>query len=347
MLLQELIRRYEFDSIVPHLTTIDPENIPYNLYAFKEAFDDLRRMGPGDSGGEQIVVSTHVETDNDGTELDRYLHASNCEGDAWDACLAKEVIFGTAVGEEKALAQILWRITFWGFTPEHEGFRDDTPSNKFERKAKELERRQFLNYAKGIANSFEIEHLCLTVEGWAEYHHREAHRNRAKRMRDARQERSIARLERMGKVQRLIDSIMTSNPGYALCPENRQDGLLTLNPSAKQVVSERFNYLFDTAEISAPEFYSRTILKDGRAAYISKNITDYYRADSTEYIKAIVVIETSEEHPLRLSEFKPLQASIGRITGRCQHTCLLFGKKPDLGHDLHIQIVLSRQSQKN
>ena len=38
----ELIRKHEFDSIVPHFTAIDPENVPHNLYAFKEAFDDLR-----------------------------------------------------------------------------------------------------------------------------------------------------------------------------------------------------------------------------------------------------------------------------------------------------------------
>ena len=342
MTLYELIQNHEFDSIVPHLTAIDPENVPHNLYAFKEAFDDLRRMSPGDSGGEQIVVTTHVDTDNDGNELERYLHASHCEGAAWDACLAKDVIFGSAIGEEKALAQILWHMTFWGFTPGHEGFRDDTPSNICERKAKELERRQFLNYAKGIANSFEIDRLCLTDEGWAKYHRREARRNRAKRMRDARQERSIARLERMGKIQRLIDCIMISQPGYALCPENRQDGVLMLNPAAEQVAPKRFHYLFDSAEISTPAFYSRTVLKDGRAAYISQNIVNYYIADSTEYTKAIVLIETSDEQPLRLSEFKPLQASLDRISSQCDHTCYLFGKSPDLGHDIHILVVLSR-----
>lgn len=342
MTLYELIQNHEFDSIVPHLTAIDPENVPRNLYAFKEAFDDLRRMSPGDSGGEQIVVTTHVDTDNDSNELERYLHASHCEGAAWDACLAKDVIFGSAIGEEKALAQILWHMTFWGFTPGHEGFRDDTPSNKYERKAKNLERRQFLNYAKGIASPFEIDRLCLTDEGWAEYHRRETRRNRAKRMRDARQERSIVRLERMGKIQRLIDRIMISQPGYALCPENRQDGVLMLNPAAEQVAPKRFHYLFDSAEISTPEFYSRTVLMDGRAAYISKNIADYYKADSKDYTKAIVLIETSEEQPLRLSEFKPLQASLGRITSRCDHTCYLFGKNPDIGHDIHILIILSR-----
>ena len=114
----------------------------------------------------------------------------------------------------------------------------------------------------------------------------------------------VARLERMGKIQRLIDRIMISQPGYALCPENRQDGVLMLNPVAEQVAPKRFHY--------------------------------------TEYTKAIVLIETSDEQPLRISEFKPLQASLDRITGHCEHTCLLFGKNPDLGHDIHILIALNR-----
>ena len=135
---------------------------------------------------------------------------------------------------------------------------------------------------------------------------------------------------------------MYASPGYALCPENRHDGILTINLVAEQVTPQRFRFLFDTAEITLDHLYSRTVLKDGMASYISKNIVNYYIADSTEYTKANVLIETSDEQPLRLSEFKPLQASLGRITSQCDHTCYLFGKNPDLGHDLHILVVLSR-----
>ena len=209
MTLQELIHRHEFETIVPALIAIGPKEVPSNLYAFKEAFDDLRRMTPGDPEGEQIVVNLFIDTDDDGVELDRYIHADNCEGDAWDSCLAKEVVFGENIGEVAGLARILWHMTFYGFTPAHEGFPDRIPRNKYEIQAEALERKQFLNYAKGIANSFEIEHTCLSTKGWEEYHRREAHRNRPKRMRDARQERSIARLQRKGKVQNLIDRILS------------------------------------------------------------------------------------------------------------------------------------------
>lgn len=62
MTLKDLILKYEFDTIVPDLTGIEGP-VKNNLYAFKEAFDTLRCMTPGDAGGEQIVVSLEVETE--------------------------------------------------------------------------------------------------------------------------------------------------------------------------------------------------------------------------------------------------------------------------------------------
>lgn len=122
MTLKDLLLKYEFDTVVSELLTVD-EPIKDNLYAFKEAFDTLRRMTPGDAGGEQIVVSLEVETEEDGTEIERILHASNCEGDLWDSSLAKEVVIEADITEIRALAQILWHITFFGFTPDfEEGF---------------------------------------------------------------------------------------------------------------------------------------------------------------------------------------------------------------------------------
>ena len=40
MTLKELLLKYEFDTVVPDLLTVD-EPIKDNLYAFKEAFDTL------------------------------------------------------------------------------------------------------------------------------------------------------------------------------------------------------------------------------------------------------------------------------------------------------------------
>ena len=73
------------------------------------------------------------------------------------------------------------------------------------------------------------------MKGWDIYHARKAHRNRAKRMRDARQDRQIEKYVRMDKIQRLIDSIVTTSwdSDYA-----------------------DYKHLFDTKKIRVFEFYS-------------------------------------------------------------------------------------------
>ena len=50
MTLNDLLLKYEFDTVVPNLLTVD-EPIKDNLYAFKEAFDTLRRMAPALTSG--------------------------------------------------------------------------------------------------------------------------------------------------------------------------------------------------------------------------------------------------------------------------------------------------------
>ena len=57
MTLYELIHKHDFETVIPHLAAISPANIPSNLFAFKEAFDELRRMKPGNAEGKQIVIT--------------------------------------------------------------------------------------------------------------------------------------------------------------------------------------------------------------------------------------------------------------------------------------------------
>ncbi len=147
MKLKELLGRYEFNEIVGDLIEIDRENVPGSLAAFKEAFDDLRRMTPQDAAGEKIKVRIEVETDDEGKEVERHCDAFGCAGDFWERDIDKEVVIEDDIPEMRALAQILWEITFWGFTPEAEGIPDDTPRNEFDRKAAVLNYKQFCHYA--------------------------------------------------------------------------------------------------------------------------------------------------------------------------------------------------------
>jgi hypothetical protein len=327
MTLKDLILKYEFDTIVPDLLTVD-QPIKDNLYAFKEAFDTLRRMAPGDAGGEQIVVSLEVETEKDGTEVERYLHASNCEGDLWDSSLAKDVVIEADITEIRALAQILWHITFFGFTPEHEGYRRHENKNEYERKASLLRYHQFCNYAriKPKKNPTDWELRCsLSLDDWDIYHAREAHRNRAKRMRDARQDRQIAKYERMGKIQRLIDSIVATSwdSDYA-----------------------DYKYLFDTKELRVFEFYSRTTSKESRAQYIVDNFVKYFNEDLTQYKRTDMVISSGEERGVTFHELEALSDAIfprvGEVNSEEPGFIVHFATDSALGDDLYVRLICSR-----
>ena len=337
MALKDLILKYEFDTIVPDLIKIESP-VKDNLYAFKEAFDTLRRMPPGDAGGEQIVVSLVVETEEDGTVTERYLHASNCEGDFWESSLAKEVIIEADITDIRALAHILWHITFYGFTPEHEGFRHYETKNEYERKVSLLGYHQFCNYAriKRKKNPNNRDLLCsLSMKEWDLYHARKAHRNRAKRMRDARQDRQIEKYERMGKIQRLIDSIVTTSwdSDYA-----------------------DYKYLFDTKEIRVFGFYSRTTRKETRAQYIVDNFVKYFNEDLSQYKRTDMVISSREEHGVTFDEMHSLCAAIypctSLIPDKEEHPAhpaplrpryhVHFATDPDLGEDLYVQLICSR-----
>ena len=327
MTLKDLLLKYEFDTLVPDLILTD-EPAKDNLYAFKEAFDTLRRMAPGDAQGEQIVVSLEVETEEDGTEIERYLHASNCEGDLWDSSLAKEVVIKADITEIRALAQILWHITFYGFTPQHEGYRRHEIKNKYERMASLLGYHQFCNYAriKPKKNPTDWELRCsLSLDDWDIYHAREAHRNRAKRMRDARQDRQIARYERMGKIQRLIDSIVDTSwdSDYA-----------------------DYKYLFETKELRVFEFYSRTTSKETRAQYIVDNFVKYFNEDLTLYKRTDMVISSEEEHGVTFRELEALSDAIfprvGEVNSEEPGFIVHFAADPALGDDLYVRLICSR-----
>ena len=322
MILKDLLKKYEFADIVPDLLLTD-EPVKDNLYAFKETFDDLRRMTPGDAHGEQIIVSVQVDTDDEGNETVCYLHASHCEGDYWENSLAKEVVLESEVSETRALAKILWHMTFHGFSLEERQRRYSIRQNKYAEKAESLEHRQFCNYArinpKKDSGVYGIR-CALPLEQWDIYNKREEHRNRAKRMRDARQNRSIARLTRMGKVQHLIDRVLTS---CGIANENN------------------LKYLFDTNKICEYDLFSREDDNKGRVDYIIDNMEKYFNKDLlTEYKRFTVLIDSPSGNPLPSKEGLQLMQYFGSlITHTDAPFNVFFGKNNNPSHDIHLLII--------
>ena len=174
------------------------------------------------------------------------------------------------------------------------------------------------------------------MEEWDIYHAREARRNRAKRMRDARQDRQIKKYERLGKIQRLIDSIV---------------------PFSSDSDYSDYHYLFGTNEIREFEFYSRTADKESRAQYIADNFCNYFNEDLTGYTRFCIVISSSKEsevtRPETLSICRAMCQRIGLVPdGKENPACYFTGQKPEchvhfvtdpgLGEDLRIRLVCSR-----
>lgn len=276
MTLKDHILSTPFDALVPELIKID-EPVRDNLYAFKEAYDILRRMKPAGPQEESILVTIHeADEDDPSAPLEQRIYAQHCGGDFRENNLAKEVIIEEGIPTCLALADILWEMTFYGFDPYPQ---EEFPLNRFEKKAEELDHRQFDNYARskrGVLRGHLTEY-ALTSEEWESYEHRFEHKNRAKRMRDARQERAIKRYERLGKIEKAIGRILA-------CTSN--------------VSHEDLDYLFDTKVICEYEFFSRVAAGEDRAAYIRDNLSKYFHCDLSTYTRAEILLCASAAYPL-------------------------------------------------
>ena len=307
MKLSELIRHFSFDAIIPELVAQDPKSAT-QLAWYKEAYDTLRETKPADEGWEIEVIRCRDEHDDGSSQ--EYVHARHCEGQPWEGCLASEVIIKDHIPEISAVARILWGMTFYGYTKEErENVFNDEPQNVYERKAEALRNRQFRNYAYGLAGSFELKHRSLTMEAWEIFHRRKAKRNRAKRMRDARQERSIARLERSGKVQVAINRFPISS-------------------------SEDLEYLFNTHQILELNFASHVPQVGERATYLAELLTRYYTGDFTPYSRCEVLMTTSQEHPVSADELSTIKAALSTklssVIDIHYHTATSYAHSPNI-----------------
>lgn len=83
-----------------------------NIYAFREAYDNLRGMEPDRDYRGKATVTTSIR--EDGTKSTR---VSSLDDDVWEKELAKELVFpdGLSVSMEELAMHCLWKITFYGF----------------------------------------------------------------------------------------------------------------------------------------------------------------------------------------------------------------------------------------
>lgn len=319
MKLKDHVLSTSFDTLVPELIKLD-DPVRENLYAFKEAYDIMRRTVPAGLQKESIRV-TILSTDEEEPETpqEQRIHAEHCGGDFWENNLAKEVVVEEGISMPRAFAEILWEMTYYGFDPYP---LEDIPLNHYEKKAEELEHRQFDNYARakrGVVSG-QITKYALSLEGWEVYERRFAHRNRAKRMRDARQERAIMRYERLGKVEKAITRIL----------------------NCTQALSHAdLDYLFETKTICEYEFFSRAADGEDRAVYICDNLSQYFLCDLSAYTRAEILLCSSADQPLTGYEAEAIRSALLNILPMSEIRFSIGKKAIEEPSDLWVFLVVS------
>lgn len=187
MKLYELLSKVSFDGLVTTLNTlvIKENQLPY----FKMAFDELRMIAP-------TIDEDYIDVDS----TDSYIIVEGCQ-DSWADVLGKNIRVEKELPltDQVLAAHILWEITFFGFSEEEMkanigrdyGDESHTPDNSYRRKIHKIEDKQWKNYSRGAkwenVNGRRVISCMIAREAFR----RQEKRNRAKRMRDARQERQM------------------------------------------------------------------------------------------------------------------------------------------------------------
>lgn len=316
MKLYELLSRVTFDDIVPTLNTliIKENELPY----FKMAFDDLRMMAP-----------TINDDDIDVEMAESYIYVDGCQ-DNWANVLGKNIIFDDdlQITLQVLAAHVLWDITFFGFSEEEMkasigqdyGDESHTPDNIYRRKIQNIEDRQWKNYSRGAqwenVNGRRVISCMIAREAFR----RQEKRNRAKRMRDARQERQIQRLRKLAV---------------------REEGICKAVATGC-MSREQVEYIMNVQYGDEHTYSSRTNTSEDRAQYIIELIDKYSDIDFSKYDSITAIATTSPEYPFSEEE-KTLLQDYFSSKQRFKRMQIVFGSDPSVNsHQMTLLMIVSK-----
>ncbi len=261
MTLYELLSRVSFDDLIPTLKEVYDVK---DIYSYRGAFDELMLTEAAEQTDGVIEVSGDKVDEN-------WIQVTGCQN-CWRYVLASriEIEDGLNLTDAELSAHILWEMTYWGFSEdENPPSFMERPDNKYRRKWSEVHSRMQVMYARGRKEKRECFQkamswdLCLRIEK------RRERRNRAKRMRDARMGRTMARLTRMSNVEDCIKDLLR------ICADLER-GVL--------------EYLFDTKIVLETRF--RQHKSDGKhsPATLRTLIKDYSDVAKDEYDSIVLVL---------------------------------------------------------
>lgn len=316
MKLYDLLSRVTFDDLVPTLNTliIKENQLPY----FKMAFDELRMMAP-------IVSDDIIDVQVD----ESYIYVDGCQ-DRWSNVLGKNITLddGLKLADQVLAAHILWEITFFGFSEAEMkanigrdyGDESHTPDNIYRRKIQEIEDRQWENYSRGVQweniNGRKVISCIIAKEAFR----RQEKRNRAKRMRDARQERQIQRLRKLAV---------------------REEGICKAVATGC-ISREQVKYILNVQYGDEHTYSSRTNTSKDRAQYLIELIDKYSDIDFSKYDSITAIATTSSEYPFSEEEKTLLQACFSSKQ-RFKRMQIVFGSDPSVNyHQMTLLMIVSK-----
>jgi hypothetical protein len=316
MKLYDLLSRVTFDDLIPTLNTliIKENQLPY----FKMAFDELRMMAP-----------TINDDDIDVEMAESYIYVDGCQ-DNWANVLGKNIIFDDdlQITVQVLAAHILWEITFFGFSEEEMkanigrdyGDESHTPDNIYRRKIQKIEDRQWKNYSRGVQWEISEDQKFISHDIAMEVFKRRKKRNRAKRMRDARQERQMARLRKLAV---------------------REEGICKAVATGC-MSREQVKYIMNVQYGDEHTYSSRTNTSEDRAQYIIELIDKYSDIDFSKYDSITAIATTSPEHPFSKEE-KTLLQDYFSSKQRFKRMQILFGSDPSINsHQMTLMMIVSK-----
>lgn len=260
MILSELLLKVSFDELIPTLKGVYDVK---DIYSYREAFDELMLNEAAGQTDGVIELSRDEDDEN-------WIHVTGCH-DCWSEVLASRIQIDDRLSfsDAELAARILWKMTFWEFSEDGIQSYWETADNKYIGKWFEVHSRQKVMYARGRKEKRECFREAISRDTYWRILQREKRRNRAKRMRDARMDRAMARLDRMSNVEECIKDLLR------ICPELGRGEL---------------EYLFDTKIVHETRF--RQHKGDGKysPATLQTLIRDYSEVPEDEYDSIVLVL---------------------------------------------------------
>ncbi len=319
MTLKELVMMVDFDSLRPHLEKFEPEHLD-NIYAFREAYDILRRMNPIKNGQHEIHVSWS------GGEMEgeeKWISVHPMHEVSWEEDLDADIVVADDVHltDEELAMHCLWEITYWGFSPEEQletferKFNHHKPVNKCEVALDKLEESIWKHQTpRRLRSKGKDGRRYVTWINARDFFNNRM--NRSKRKREYRQDKREEYLRKMAARENLVRMLSAEGSSFR---RNDVDFLLNV----------QYGRQYD--------YRSVTQNSDSRLAYILESMTQYQQLDLTKYDSAVIFILYPSHCSLDETELEIFCKSVMQHLG---YTNMLFGMQTEDYEKKEVKVTL-------